>query len=69
MWSKKIEPWIVLACQYAIYSWIIMISWNELFEKIEWMQVEWTQVLSLLVLIYFILVFVRTFWFMFAQKK
>lgn len=67
MWAK-IEPWIILICQYAIYSWIIMVSWNEVFKKVEWIQIEWTQVFAVLVLVYFILVFVRTFIFMFHRR-
>ena len=42
MWAK-IEPWIILFSQWAIYSWIMTISWNELFKKVEWIHVDWTQ--------------------------
>lgn len=62
--KKVAETYIILICQYIIYSFALTFSWNEMMKGIEWAHVEWTQVFSFFIFMYLSIVLGRTFYFM-----
>jgi hypothetical protein len=67
MW-KIIEGYVLLICQYAIYSFVMTAAWNEICKNVMWLQIEWSQTLSGLVLTYMLTIFFKSYYSMFVTS-